>query len=154
MSLWDISALVLKEPTMSIPFWRTANYSDDGCSIFECLSCYRTWELRGSPNNWKYCPFCGTIWLGEKTTNPVKYYDDPAYRTERIFPLSFRIEEKYIDSEGSSDLPWKTLYGGLKGAEYANDSIKDLRKKEQEDYKEYPFLGRHIYRIRIDKKLL
>lgn len=46
---------------MGIPFYRTVNYTDEGCSIGQCLSCYLTWEGRGS-HDWAYCPYCGVKW--------------------------------------------------------------------------------------------
>jgi hypothetical protein len=57
-----------------IPFWRHVNYTDDGCDLYQCLSCKYTWESRTSPNsydgkqNWRFCPVCGCEWEGEKKT--------------------------------------------------------------------------------------
>jgi len=67
---------------MSIPFWRNKTYTDDGCSIFQCLNCYNTWESRTSPENkmwktgFKFCPCCGIEWDGEIETkdSPYEYY--------------------------------------------------------------------------------
>ena len=46
--------------------WRTAEYTDDGCSVYECLSCKAQWEARTSPEHahWRFCPVCGTQWHG------------------------------------------------------------------------------------------
>ena len=51
-----------------IKYWRNKENTDDGCSIYECLSCYNTWEARTCPkwSEWKYCPYCGVEWEGEK----------------------------------------------------------------------------------------
>jgi hypothetical protein len=68
---------------VSIPAAREVEYTDDGCSVYQCLSCYNTWEGRTSiltsecinpeesdPINykfktlyhWKFCPYCGIEW--------------------------------------------------------------------------------------------
>lgn len=46
--------------------WRLVEYTDDGCSIYECLKCDAQWEARTSPEHahWRFCPVCGTQWLG------------------------------------------------------------------------------------------
>lgn len=60
---------------MSIPKWRKVEYSDDGCSIYECLSCYKKWEARTDPEHaeWKLCPYCGTKWVGHIDSDDKKY---------------------------------------------------------------------------------
>lgn len=50
---------------MSIPKWRYEKDSDDGCNIYQCLSCYQSYEGRSSPTYWSYCPYCGVKWEGE-----------------------------------------------------------------------------------------
>jgi hypothetical protein len=50
---------------MSIPKWRHVKNSDDGCNIYQCLSCYNTYDGRDTPKEWKYCPYCGVEWNGE-----------------------------------------------------------------------------------------
>lgn len=46
--------------------WRTVEYTDDGCSVYECLHCHAQWEARTSPEHahWRFCPVCGTQWHG------------------------------------------------------------------------------------------
>ena len=58
-----------------IPYWRLVDYADDGCSVYQCLSCKYIWESRTSPKNyggrypdWTFCPVCGRKWEGEKKT--------------------------------------------------------------------------------------
>ena len=50
---------------MSIPKWRYVESTDDGCNVYQCLSCYESYEGRDSPKYWKYCPYCGVEWNGE-----------------------------------------------------------------------------------------
>jgi hypothetical protein len=57
-----------------IPYWRYVRYTDDGCALYQCLSCYNEWEGRGAPGwtdmegqyhtDWKFCPCCGVEWFG------------------------------------------------------------------------------------------
>ena len=49
---------------MALNKWRKVGYTDDGCTEYECLSCYKGWEGRGSPHQWTFCPHCGTKWDG------------------------------------------------------------------------------------------
>ena len=56
--------------------WRWVNYTDEGCDLYECLSCYNRWDARTSPREfrgeggkiiagWIFCPYCGIKWAGE-----------------------------------------------------------------------------------------
>lgn len=49
--------------------FREVRYTDDGCSVYECLACKKGWEARTSPSadrgNWQFCPYCGVKWAGE-----------------------------------------------------------------------------------------
>ncbi len=51
--------------------WRLVEYTDDGCSIYECLKCDAQWEARTSPehSHWRFCPVCGTQWQGALPLN-------------------------------------------------------------------------------------
>jgi hypothetical protein len=51
--------------------WRTVEYTDDGCSVYECLTCHAQWEARTSPehSHWRFCPVCGTHWHGALPLN-------------------------------------------------------------------------------------
>lgn len=51
--------------------WRLVEYTDDGCSIYQCLSCKAQWEARTSPehSHWRFCPVCGTQWHGPLDLN-------------------------------------------------------------------------------------
>ena len=46
-----------KENKLGIPYWRHVDWSDDGCSLFQCLNCKNGWEARTDP---------GAEWLEEK----------------------------------------------------------------------------------------
>jgi len=56
--MWKDQILDKGTQEMSIPFWRYQDGSDDGCSVYECLSCYKGWEARTNPkySEWKFCP--------------------------------------------------------------------------------------------------
>jgi hypothetical protein len=53
---------------MAIPKWRDVRYTDDGCTIYECLNCYYRWEARSSPKI--FCTNCGIKWDGEQVAEP------------------------------------------------------------------------------------
>jgi len=68
---------------MSIPKWRVVEYTDDGCSIFQCLNCYDTWEGRTPAGYsdfdgtytalWRFCPCCGIQWEGSAREQTDEY---------------------------------------------------------------------------------
>ena len=43
---------------MPIPKFRKVEHTDDGCTLYECLNCYYTWECRDY-YRYNYCPWCG-----------------------------------------------------------------------------------------------
>lgn len=47
---------------MPIPFVLNREYTDDGCSRYECLSCHESWE--GRTGGFRFCPFCGIQFQG------------------------------------------------------------------------------------------
>lgn len=52
---------------MAINYWRAVRYTDDGCTEYQCLACGERWEGRSGPGyGWKFCPYCGTLWDGER----------------------------------------------------------------------------------------
>lgn len=56
---------------MSIPKFRDCGYTDEGCSLYQCLSCKNQWESRSSPEyGWRFCPYCGVQWTGEIKCRP------------------------------------------------------------------------------------
>lgn len=59
--------------------FRHKEYTDDGCNIYECLSCKSTMEIRYSSLN--YCPNCGIKFEGQlEWENP---YSDRRKEVER-----------------------------------------------------------------------
>ena len=49
---------------MSIPFYRRAEYLDDGTYRYECLQCYQSVPIMGSDYKLTYCPHCGIKFEG------------------------------------------------------------------------------------------
>jgi hypothetical protein len=47
---------------MGIPYYRNVKYTDDGCSVYECLACKASWEGRSFPG--KFCGNCGVKFSG------------------------------------------------------------------------------------------
>lgn len=97
-----------------ISYWRIVRYHDDGCTIYQCLSCYSQWESRTAPwwskdgskpkdeRVWNFCPVCGIKWVGQIITKEREYYPYYSrYNTSRLFPCKFNIICKYIDNNSS-----------------------------------------------------
>lgn len=128
---------------MSIPYWREKEYTDDGCSVFECLNCYCTWESRTPPWHeyegkrsygvkWRMCPICGCLWVGKKTSEKVKYY--PNYNVGRLYPCRFKIVEVYKDTSGQHVYESRETYCiGVTDPKRIIEYLKELREKEKED---------------------
>jgi hypothetical protein len=91
---------------MPVPRWRVDRYTDDGCSVFQCLNCYKSWEGRCSPGythegiynaSWRFCPICGVEWKG-----PMRESED------EFGPRRTKIKEairRYWDA-----IPWDQRY--------------------------------------------
>ncbi len=45
------------KPKKPFPYYRTIQYTDDGCTAYQCLACKATWEARYMPT--KFCGACG-----------------------------------------------------------------------------------------------
>ena len=80
---------------MSICRWRKIEYTDDGCTLYECLHCYQRFEGRFFLGDWKFCPYCGAEWKGE---HEWLFYDD-AYNI--IEPARMREERHVSKAEPS-----------------------------------------------------
>lgn len=72
---------------MSVPHWRYVNYTDDGCSIYQCLNCYNKWEARTAPG--RYDPYeyidepvsgCTVVKRGDGTHYYFLERDIPLYK--------------------------------------------------------------------------
>ena len=130
---------------MSIPFWRNKKYTDDGCCIYQCLSCYQTWEARTSPyseehcikyeDGFKYCPYCGIKWEGE-IKQKEDHYD---------FKASEIKEKKYKEREDKKhwwvlvarekyDDRFKPLYRVEAGGRYPAKAIRNWFLSNKEYY--------------------
>jgi len=138
---------------MSISMWFVKDYTDDGCSIYQCLNCYNVWESRTSPKyaKWKYCPVCGIEWTQEKKSERPEWKEKRWVNDEE--PLNvceFIIEKRQVlDSDEKTE--WKQesecrFY--IRSKADALYYIEDLRQKEQKFREEYPDWGtRSEYRI-------
>lgn len=58
---------------MSIPFYRRAEYIDDGTYRYECLQCYQSVPIMGSNYKLSYCPHCGIKFEGFKENHDDTY---------------------------------------------------------------------------------
>lgn len=145
---------------MALNRWRCVRYTDDGCSEYQCLSCYKTWEGRTSPeySQWKHCPYCGTQWEGQQNClhTGEKYYSLPRWSESRWpKPSSYWIIEKRTHSgyEWSEWTAWqqeRVLDGRWKAKEI-HEMLRDLRAWANHDHKQYGTSTE--YRVSIVKTL-
>lgn len=84
--------------------FRRIFYTDDGCSLYQCLSCYNKFECRDDPEyGWKFCPFCGIKWDGKLKCRshyqPRWKYDlvDHSYEENEIDYEELRKIEDHIN---------------------------------------------------------
>lgn len=84
---------------MAINYWRDCGYVDDGCNRYQCLQCKHDWVGRDVPRyGWKFCPYCGTQWVGEFTKRNPRMWDYPdAWKTQEPH-YWWIIECQYLDS--------------------------------------------------------
>lgn len=132
---------------MSIPYWREVQYTDDGCSVYQCLTCYSKWEARSAPwwsedgqkpvgkkGIWNLCPVCGVEWVGQiipKEKKYFKYYQPYGRKTGRLYPCKFRIVSVYKDG---TYISLDHRYGGTQDPEWIIGKLKELREKDNEDF--------------------
>ena len=64
--------------------FRFLQYTDDGCSLFECLWCKKQVEIRDNPNYWCFCPHCGKSWFNRLE---CRGRDVPAWYYNKLLPL-------------------------------------------------------------------
>lgn len=60
--------------------YRKVRYTDDGCTVYQCLWCLGTVEIRDNPHyGWNFCPKCGKSWFNRLECRehgiPRWYYD-------------------------------------------------------------------------------
>ena len=68
--------------------FRQVRYTDDGCYLYQCLSCYKELEIRYIPN-WKFCPMCGIEYSGELECRPSH---EPSWLWKLDLPENKRYE--------------------------------------------------------------
>ena len=113
--------------------WRLARHTDDGCTVYQCLSCKSEWEARTNPewSRWVFCPYCGIKWEG-KHECLTKY--EKRYELERKWqdsplgqiPKPHRIELLYRVQERWSDLgddPGAWSPADIVGVNWGEDGI-------------------------------
>lgn len=60
--------------------YRRVRYTDDGCTIYQCLWCMNRIEIRDDPVFWCFCPKCGKSWF---TRLECRDHDTPAWAWNR-----------------------------------------------------------------------
>lgn len=90
--------------------WRKVEYTDDGCTVYECLKCKAGWESRSDPEwgKWQFCPCCGTKWDGQLKWDENAKYEKHRLRNSakqvQVFP-NWIVEERYTDPMWNDEGP-------------------------------------------------
>jgi hypothetical protein len=50
--------------------YRYVEYTDDGCTRYQCLWCKSMMEIRDDPTYWHFCPRCGKSWFNSADCRP------------------------------------------------------------------------------------
>ena len=138
---------------MAIPFWRYKDYSDDGCSIYECLNCYKEWEARTSPkySEWKFCPYCGCVWEGEKEWDAEAKWNNkkgiPLEKDVRLLLPIFVVEKRFVPIDGSEPTEWELISKEMKSF---FDAVYDLEFYSAQEANSEIFWSKEEYRINYE----
>jgi hypothetical protein len=143
---------------MAINRWRCVRYTDDGCSEYQCLACYKMWEGRNNPeySQWTFCPYCGSKWEGrlDCLEHREKYWRLPRYN-ERKPPASYWLIEKryHIGIEGCEWGNWEheRILDGRYPAREIHRIMRELRSWAKHDHKTYG--SQNEYRVKMIDKL-
>lgn len=94
---------------VSIPKFRDCGYTDEGCSLYQCLSCKNQWEGRSSPEyGWRFCPYCGVQWTGEikgRPSHTPKWHwnlIDQLYKTQHPDYKTIQAREDHVERNRKS----------------------------------------------------
>ena len=125
--------------------FRYVRYTDDGCSIYECLVCRNSWEIRGGIRGWVCCPYCRTVWEGELEWDTRKenrrFQRQPQEgRLRNIIQVD--IQERFIESGKEPQDDWKTIR--TVSSDAAPWYLKHYRKNNDESDE---WLGHFEYRV-------
>ena len=90
---------------MSIPVIREVTYTDDGCTLYECLNCYKKIESRSG--GFHYCPYCGCKFEYGFVSKQKEFWDEPRFRTHRIRICQFVLWERFKWKDEDSWSDWK-----------------------------------------------
>jgi hypothetical protein len=136
---------------MSIPAWRKVEYTDDGCSIYECLSCYKKWESRTDPEwaGWQFCPYCGVGWERRIEDKEDKVFSRRQQQYNKLdsdseITLEVRHYEKADDGSYNIIHDWDWVTYGMHFTKLPSYTVVTGNHKDAPDlYKEY------LYKVRI-----
>lgn len=139
---------------MSIPYVRYVQSEDDGCAQWQCLNCYAKWISQTLVRNdwpnarqWKYCPYCGLEWVGERKWDVKRKWEHghgltTSWPDERLRPLKFCLEELFIPFDSNQQLDfanasnWQKHCGGLRDARVAMTALKEVREEQEKSMKD------------------
>ena len=132
---------------MAINRWREVRGTDEGCMIFQCLSCYGQWEGRGYLRGWSYCPLCGTKWDGKQECRNhgepkhrwqdetrLSYEEERAqYQSQRLWSLDQREVVDHYRDGSRTERPWRSFWKTNVGSVSTQSVLVRLQKVRQEE---------------------
>ncbi len=147
---------------MSIKKFRYVQYTDDGCSEWQCLNCYKSIEGRLNIAKWKGCPYCFCKWTGEHKCMPAdeRHYTlvpedirNNEWKKKEASKTFWVIEEKTKYNGNESE--WKPYchYDGKMTAKRILEILKETRKDIEDINSESNFNYSYEYRVRKVLKL-
>jgi hypothetical protein len=142
---------------MSIPAWRKVEETDDGCSNYECLSCYKRWEARTNPewNGWQFCPYCGIGWETQISDKEDKVFE----RRRSKYSTLDRNSEVTLEIKHYDDLDVENgKYFVLSDWDYVAYGMHFIGMPSRyEDEKNYPDVNQmykdYLYQLKIANKI-
>lgn len=152
--------------------YRRVRYADDGCTIYQCLWCLGTIEVRDDPQyGWHFCPKCGKSWFDRMECResgvPRWFYDrygNHGPLEVRMHPASNRathewyFESRYRWGETEKDpaggwskwsLEFAADHDKLGDHKWAFQSLQRLRDKHTKHFGGLE----HQYRVTLRRKI-
>ena len=107
--------------------YRKVRCTDHGCTVYQCLWCLGTVEIRDDPNyGWNFCPKCGKSWFHRLKCReqgvPRWYYDRWGNGESLDAP---RIYENRPQPTAKWVIEWRTKWFNAPWGEWEQESSRD-----------------------------
>lgn len=127
---------------MALKKWIYKKYTNDGCSVYGCLTCNAQWDVRSIPTN--YCPNCGIKFEGGIGEDVVESARDKRNKVYDHTKYSYIVESRHI-LDDNTKTNWEYEYQYSKSNREINQKYSRNVQRLQ-----YPL---NILRASIEKNL-